>query len=437
GTSFDDYVKVNILDALGMKESTFHYPDTRAELRTTGHVFDLEPVVSEVYPYNRRHAPSSTLNSSVVELTRWARANLNRGELDGRRILAEASYELLWTPSARVDERTQVGLSWFLGEHRGRKVIEHSGGDTGYSSYLTLLPDENLALVLASNYDRTPMRAIREGVLDVVLGFEPVVPPLSVEPQYVSPSGESYFARPDDRNVVADAEKELAADPTSIDRIIALGNAQAAFGRMREAIEACRHGLEIAPDHAGLATSCGQRYLVIRDLSRARKELERAIEIDERMPLPWHHLGVVSYLEGEWDRSAVEWEKGLERTPDYVDSLPAVDWLYMTYQRSGRVEDAARILSRVEEERDIQGGEAIYQKRLLFYRGSKSEAELVASMTDPLSESTFAYALGNWYLYHRKDEKRGREYFERAASTSAWTSLGFIAAEADLARLPK
>ncbi|UCG86191.1 MAG: serine hydrolase [Gemmatimonadota bacterium] len=176
GRPFEIYVKENILNPLGMSESNFLYAETSEELRTTGHVWRLEPVVSDVYPYNRRHAPSSTLNSSVLEMTNWAFANLNRGELNGERILTEESYETLWTASAQVDEDRHVGLSWFLGSHRGIETVGHSGGDRGYSSQFTLLPAEGIGVIVASNYDRAPTWTIRDGVLDILLGYEPTMP---------------------------------------------------------------------------------------------------------------------------------------------------------------------------------------------------------------------------------------------------------------------
>ncbi len=255
-------------------------------------------------------------------------------------------------------------------------------------------------------------------------------------PQYVSPSGKKYYARSDDRNQVAEAEAKLAADPSNIDLLLALGDAQAGIGRVREALETCRRGLALAPDHAALALSCGQRHLVLRNLERARQELERATSLDEKMRLAWLHLAVVHYLEGDLTRSASAWERILEMDPDYVLAIPPLDWLYMTYLRAGRKDDAARLLSRVEAKRDIKGGAAIYQTRLLFYKGVESEAEVVSEMTDDLAEATLSYGLGNWYRHERGDPKKAREYFERALATGAWTSLGFIASEQDLARLP-
>jgi len=176
GQSFESYVKDHILNPLGMYESTFLREDTTEALRTSPHVWNHDPVVSEVYPYNRRHAPSSTLNSSVVELSNWAIANLNQGELNGVRILKEESYDLLWAPSAEVDDTHQVGLSWFIGKHRGLQTFSHGGSDTGYKSAFVLVPEKNLGVIISANYDFTPMGEIRDAVLDIALGYEPEMP---------------------------------------------------------------------------------------------------------------------------------------------------------------------------------------------------------------------------------------------------------------------
>ena len=58
GQSFETYVRANILEPLGMKNSSFIHAEIGEALRTTGHVGNPARV-SAVYPYNRRHAPSS------------------------------------------------------------------------------------------------------------------------------------------------------------------------------------------------------------------------------------------------------------------------------------------------------------------------------------------------------------------------------------------
>jgi tetratricopeptide (TPR) repeat protein len=256
------------------------------------------------------------------------------------------------------------------------------------------------------------------------------------DPQYVSPSGKAYSAAPDEKNQVAEAETKLASDPKNVELILALGNAQAGVRRIREALATAERGLEVAPDNAPLVASRGHRHLTLRQVDKAQADLERATTLDESIPEAWYYLAVTHYLNGRWDLAASAWEKRLDLSKDYADSLPPTDWLYMTYRRAGRHDDAARLLSKVEAEKELSGGAAIYQNRLLFYKGVKSEADLQAAMSDDVTTATLAYALGNWYLYQATDAKKAREYFEKAVATSGWVALAFIAAERDLTRLP-
>jgi len=169
GMTFEEYIQAYILLPVGMNRSSFIYSDIQEALRTTGHVGE-PPQVSSVYPYNRRHAPSSTLNSSVSQMISWMLVNLNRGEINGRRILREESYDLLWTTSTDTTKNEpQVGLSWFIGEHAGHRTVGHGGGDTGFRSYIILLPNENIGVVLASNWQGTDSGAISYGILDLIL----------------------------------------------------------------------------------------------------------------------------------------------------------------------------------------------------------------------------------------------------------------------------
>ncbi len=173
GKSFEAYMRANILEPLGMDSSSFIYPEIKEALRTNGHVGNPAKV-SDVYPYNRPHAPSSTLNSSVVDMVRWMQVNLNRGELDGRRILQAKSYDLLWTPTAQTTiDGARTGLSWFIGQHGTHRTVFHPGGDTGFRSYIFLMPDDGMGIVLASNWNGTPREALVAGIRDILLASDP------------------------------------------------------------------------------------------------------------------------------------------------------------------------------------------------------------------------------------------------------------------------
>ena len=177
GSSFESYMSTHVLGPLGMTSSSFIHAETPEEHRTQGHSIwfteTIEPSPCPVYPYNRRHAPSSTLNSSVDDMCRWMLANLARGELDGERILAEESYAEMWS---RDDETPGVGLSWFLEDLAGRPSVMHSGGDTGFTSLLILLPEDGLGVVLMSNTDGARLGRVAAAALQAALGEQFTLP---------------------------------------------------------------------------------------------------------------------------------------------------------------------------------------------------------------------------------------------------------------------
>jgi CubicO group peptidase (beta-lactamase class C family) len=111
-------------------------------------------------------------------MSRWAIANMNRGELEGSRILDPSSYEILWTPEVEVGVRdgrlVNVGLSWFLSDYAGHQSVYHAGGDIGYRTYFFMLPDTGVAVIVLSNYwgPDTAVSDVLELALDLALDAE-------------------------------------------------------------------------------------------------------------------------------------------------------------------------------------------------------------------------------------------------------------------------
>lgn len=84
------------------------------------------------------------------------------------------------------------------------------------------------------------------------------------QPEVISPLGEKFYSQPDEKGLVAEAEKKLAADPRNIELIIALGRAQATVWRFRDAIAAYTRGIEMDPNNAMLYRHRGHRYITTR-----------------------------------------------------------------------------------------------------------------------------------------------------------------------------
>jgi CubicO group peptidase (beta-lactamase class C family) len=172
GMPFETYLKTHLLDPLDMYGSTFLRRDVAPDLATMPHVGAPLMVLADAYPYHRAHAPSSTLHSSVQEMSHWVIANLNRGRFNGTQIVPPESYDVLWHPYMPTGEEGEeaVGLGWFLGTYRGRRIVHHNGGDPGFESNMVLLPDDDAAVVVVANSNTAPMGALTNAALDVLVG---------------------------------------------------------------------------------------------------------------------------------------------------------------------------------------------------------------------------------------------------------------------------
>jgi CubicO group peptidase (beta-lactamase class C family) len=180
GRPFETVIQQRILTPLGMRRSTLLMSDIDSARMALGHRRDGGVV--GYYPYNRRHAGSSTLHSTLDDMLRWAAANLGRGVLHQRRILSTTAYEELWHPywdiRATIAEQTRragyvfpydslaIGLSWFLPIQEGRQLVYHSGSDPGFASNVLLSPSEQIGVVVLINASGADPRALSRSLLD-------------------------------------------------------------------------------------------------------------------------------------------------------------------------------------------------------------------------------------------------------------------------------
>ncbi len=189
GEPFETFMMDHILELSGMRDSTFFKPVVPPDLATSPHIRTPHMMVSNIYPYSRPQAPSSTLQSNVLDMCQWALGCLMGEEpgdrVDPHRILAPESYQLLWSARAYTghdkDERqAEIGLGWFAGKYRGMPVVMHDGGDVGYEAELVLLPEQKVAVAVMANIYPAMTTAITGMLLDVLLGHavQPPKPPL-------------------------------------------------------------------------------------------------------------------------------------------------------------------------------------------------------------------------------------------------------------------
>lgn len=280
GTSFEDYVLQNILRPLEMTNSSFIPDDLSPKLRTKGHVWNFGTSVSNIYPYNRRHAPSSCLNSNIADMCNWIIANLNSGAFAKKQILDKTTHDMLITPQFDINDNRSIGLSWFIEDYKGIRTVSHEGSDLGYRSKLLTAPEQSIGIVVASNFNRTPVNEIAFSVLDILLGNEPepfVIPIDFVIGSEITESGVEG---------AISTYRKLRNGPSADNydfrenQLNRLGYRLIRAERFKDAVEILKLNVELFPNSANVYDSLGEAYMLNGERDLAIKFYEKTLELN-------------------------------------------------------------------------------------------------------------------------------------------------------------
>jgi len=327
-----------------------------------------------------------------------------------------------------------------------------------------MLRDESVARSVWSRYSTVLAATVIGGTLACAASTGRSASWLPVGVQAVSFLGDSLRELPlsattrrrygSQANEAADA---LEIDPIDAESIIWYGRRLAYLGQFREAIDVYSSGIALYPNNAWLYRHRGHRYLSVRDIDRAIADLEHAArlvdgkpdEVEEdgqpnahNMPIGTlhsninYHLGLGYYLKGDFARAALVYRHDLAEARNDDRRVSATHWLYMSLRRLGRDAEAAEVLKPIHRGMQVIENDT-YRRLDLMYKGEMPvDSVLVVAPTGEMSvtDATAAYGVGNWYLYNGKRADAER-VFRRIIAGGQWGAFGYIAAEAELARM--
>lgn len=287
GESFEDYVQRHILTPLGMNDSTLLVKQADPKLLVWGHELDEtgDPFPSKVYPYNRIHSPSSDLHSNVLDMARWAIANMNRGELNGVRILRASTYDVMWKPSAEFGGKpSPVGISWFVDDYRATRMISHRGGDIGFRTYLAMLPDRKIAVVWMTNGEWIPNTdGVTHAALDVALGLEPQ--PIGGKRSIGQAVITTYLNRGIEAAIKQyETLRKLRPNAYNFDvgQLNGVGRYFLENGRSKDAIRILQLNAAVFPSAADTSEALAEAYEKDGNSSLAIRNYQKALQLDPR-----------------------------------------------------------------------------------------------------------------------------------------------------------
>jgi len=158
-TPFAKYLQTHILDALGMRNSTAFQPPAPSVVDNVAIGYQVQNDNFVPLPLDFSNvAPADVMLASGSDMAKFMLAHL--ANTDTPLLSAEMKHRMQERAFSN-HPRFKLGrtLGFLETEYNGRRALEHTGGQLGFTSHMLLIPEENLGIFIALNRRVGSMRA--------------------------------------------------------------------------------------------------------------------------------------------------------------------------------------------------------------------------------------------------------------------------------------
>jgi CubicO group peptidase (beta-lactamase class C family) len=150
GDTYEQLVLDRVCRTLGLGETVFAMSVELAPRREIGHAGRGRPVPDwDLAAF----APAGGLRSTMPDMVRFLRANLDPGHTDLPRPLENAQRSL-----RPIGANEDVGLAWHLGQDTGTTVAWHNGGTGGFGGFMAMARERGTGVTVL--YNSPPSSAV-------------------------------------------------------------------------------------------------------------------------------------------------------------------------------------------------------------------------------------------------------------------------------------
>jgi CubicO group peptidase (beta-lactamase class C family) len=148
GKPFPQFMRETVLDKIGMADSTYEQPlpPTRAAAAAAGTSGDGMPVPGNWHIYPEMAAAG--LWTTATDLAKFAIEIALSKQGKANHVLSEASTREMLKPQIE-----QIGLGFFLAEHKNPEEFGHNGADAGFQAILIMFADSGKGVAIMANSD--------------------------------------------------------------------------------------------------------------------------------------------------------------------------------------------------------------------------------------------------------------------------------------------
>lgn len=185
GEKWSDFIRRRLTEPLGMKDTNFSIPENNlVENRALPYCLADGRLESMPYEDIKAVGSAGAMNSTVTDMLKWLRFNLDKGRVGDRTLVSVAGIEQCHTPQTIMSDRSPLfkgemqfqsyGLGWFAECYRGHWTVRHAGGIDGFIAEMDIIPELDAGFFICSNLNANPVPGILQFCLyDYLLGLEP------------------------------------------------------------------------------------------------------------------------------------------------------------------------------------------------------------------------------------------------------------------------
>jgi len=157
GEPWQNIVERLVLAPAGMDDTVFKVSDLLDRPYASPHRWRGSTQPVPVYKRdNTMHAAGGNF-TTVGDLSRWLRLNLNDGALDGKQVWPAAAVQLIRAPLTSMEQefyefqRKTYGLGWYDSDYDGERLFHHFGSFTGYRAHISMMPEVGMGVAILAN----------------------------------------------------------------------------------------------------------------------------------------------------------------------------------------------------------------------------------------------------------------------------------------------
>jgi len=163
GKTWEELLQERLILPLGMKDTT---ADSASFLKAANHAWlherqpdgspKAQPKPFRNIEWSYEYGPAGGINSNVIDMANYTILHMNNGKFQGQQLISEDNTKYVHRPQIFVSEAegmtTFYGLGWAITtSYRPYPIIWHSGGTSGFATFIAFIPEDKIGIVILTN----------------------------------------------------------------------------------------------------------------------------------------------------------------------------------------------------------------------------------------------------------------------------------------------